>query len=80
VLFLGVDVRDSRSRAQSFLAAAGVTYPQVFDPDGSFALHLRLEGVQTRSWSTPPVMSSTAESASSARPTCEKVAKKAGTG
>jgi cytochrome c biogenesis protein CcmG/thiol:disulfide interchange protein DsbE len=45
VLFLGVDVKDSRSHAQSFLDAAGVTYPQVFDADGSFARLLRLQGV-----------------------------------
>lgn len=45
VLFLGVDVKDSRSHAKSFLAASGVTYPQVFDADGSFALFLRLQGV-----------------------------------
>jgi DsbE subfamily thiol:disulfide oxidoreductase len=45
VLFLGVDVKDSRSHALAFLADNGVDYPQVFDPDGTFALGLRLQGV-----------------------------------
>ena len=45
VLFLGVDVKDSRSHALTFLAQTGISYPQVSDPDGRFALDLRLLGV-----------------------------------
>jgi cytochrome c biogenesis protein CcmG/thiol:disulfide interchange protein DsbE len=45
VLFLGVDVKDSRSHALTFLAQTGISYPQVSDPDGRFALGLRLLGV-----------------------------------
>jgi len=45
VLFLGVDVKDSRSAARSFLARHGVSYPQVFDPDADLPLRLRLQGV-----------------------------------
>jgi len=45
VLFLGVDVRDSRSRALAFLAAHGVSYPQVYDEAGSVARAFRFAGV-----------------------------------
>lgn len=45
VLFLGVDVRDTRSHALAFLAYYGVSYPQVFDPAGRFPLSLHLAGV-----------------------------------
>jgi len=45
VLFLGVAVKDSRSAARAFLAQHGVSYAQVFDPDGDFPLQLRLQGV-----------------------------------
>lgn len=45
VLFLGVDVKDSRSHALAFLADHAVTYPQVFDARADLALRLRLQGV-----------------------------------
>ena len=45
VLFLGVDVRDSRSRALAFLAEHGVSYPQVYDEAGAAARALRFAGV-----------------------------------
>ncbi|HET7173318.1 MAG TPA: redoxin family protein [Nocardioidaceae bacterium] len=45
VLFLGVDVRDTRSRALAFLAYYGVSYAQVFDSGGRFPLSLHLAGV-----------------------------------
>ncbi len=45
VLFLGVDVLDSRSRATRFLAAHDATYPQVFDDRGRFARSLGFVGV-----------------------------------
>jgi DsbE subfamily thiol:disulfide oxidoreductase len=45
VAFLGVDVRDARSRALTFLAAHPVGYPQLFDPDGAVARALRFAGV-----------------------------------
>jgi cytochrome c biogenesis protein CcmG, thiol:disulfide interchange protein DsbE len=45
VLFLGVDSRDSRSAAMSFLASSNVTYPQVFDEAGTFAARIGLQGV-----------------------------------
>ena len=43
--FLGVDVRDSRSRALAFLGAHSVSYPQVFDEDGALARAFRFAGV-----------------------------------
>lgn len=45
VLFLGVDVRDSRPRALAFLAAHGISYPQVYDETGSVARAFRFAGV-----------------------------------
>ena len=45
VLFLGVAVRDSRSRALAFVSAHGVTYPQVFDERGQFPTAMRFAGV-----------------------------------
>jgi DsbE subfamily thiol:disulfide oxidoreductase len=45
VQFLGVDVRDSRSRATDFLTAHGVTYAQVYDAQGTFARALGFVGV-----------------------------------
>ena len=45
VLFLGVAVRDSRSRALAFVSAHGVTYPQVFDERGRFPRAMRFAGV-----------------------------------
>jgi cytochrome c biogenesis protein CcmG, thiol:disulfide interchange protein DsbE len=45
VLFLGVAVRDSRSRALAFLSAHGVTYPQVLDERGQFPEAMRFAGV-----------------------------------
>lgn len=45
VQFLGVDVKDSRSAARSFLARHGITYAQAFDADGDLPLRLRLQGV-----------------------------------
>lgn len=45
VQFLGVDVKDSRSAARLFLVGHGISYAQVFDPDGDLPLRLRLQGV-----------------------------------
>ena len=45
VLFLGVDVRDSRSRALAFLGDHGVSYPQVYDEAGAVARAFRFAGV-----------------------------------
>jgi cytochrome c biogenesis protein CcmG, thiol:disulfide interchange protein DsbE len=45
VLFLGVDTKDSPTRARTFLADHRVRYPQVSDQDGRFALALHLFGV-----------------------------------
>ncbi|HET7070175.1 MAG TPA: TlpA disulfide reductase family protein [Nocardioides sp.] len=45
VQFLGVDVKDSRSAAQSFLTKHGIGYAQVFDSHGDLPLRLRLQGV-----------------------------------
>jgi cytochrome c biogenesis protein CcmG/thiol:disulfide interchange protein DsbE len=45
VIFLGVDVKDSRSQALAFLGREKISYPQVFDDDGQFPLELRLQGV-----------------------------------
>lgn len=43
--FLGVDVRDSRARALTFLAAHPVGYPQLLDRDGELARAFRFAGV-----------------------------------
>jgi thiol-disulfide isomerase/thioredoxin len=45
VLFLGVDSRDTRSAALSFLASSNVTYPQVSDETGIFAARIGLQGI-----------------------------------
>lgn len=45
VLFLGVDSRDDRENALRFLAASGVTYPQVFDASATFALRVGTAGM-----------------------------------
>jgi thiol-disulfide isomerase/thioredoxin len=45
VQLLGVDVKDSRSAARSFLVRHGISYAQVFDPEGDLPLRLRLQGV-----------------------------------
>jgi thiol-disulfide isomerase/thioredoxin len=37
VTFVGVAERDSKSNARSFIAGHGVTYPSIFDDDGSLA-------------------------------------------
>lgn len=45
VLFLGVDVRDTRSHALAFLGSHAATYPQVFDKTGRFPTALGYVGV-----------------------------------
>lgn len=45
VAFIGVDVRDSRSRAVDLLAASGVEYPAAFDPRGALEAPYRLQGL-----------------------------------
>jgi thiol-disulfide isomerase/thioredoxin len=37
VTFVGVNEKDSRSAAKTFTRDQGVSYPSVFDPDGSLA-------------------------------------------
>jgi len=44
VQFLGVDVKDSRGGAASFLGSFGVTYPSLFDPPGAIETELSLLG------------------------------------
>jgi thiol-disulfide isomerase/thioredoxin len=44
-VFLGVDTKDSEADAWQFLAAAGVRYPQVVDPEGRLLAGLRLPGI-----------------------------------
>ena len=41
VQFLGVDVKDQRQLAQSFVDDVGATYPSLFDPRGEVALAFR---------------------------------------
>ncbi len=43
--FIGVDTRDERDAALRFLAANGVTFPQVFDSAARFALAVGAVGV-----------------------------------
>lgn len=38
VRFLGVDIRDGRDAAKSFVVEFGITYPSLFDPPGRVAL------------------------------------------
>ena len=38
VQFVGIDIRDERSKAQAFETGLGVTYPSFFDPTGRLAL------------------------------------------
>ncbi len=45
VQFVGVDTQDATDPAAEFLAAVGVTYPQVADLDGDLLDHLRLPGL-----------------------------------
>jgi thiol-disulfide isomerase/thioredoxin len=49
VRFVGVNVKDSRSAAASFLRDKGVTYPSLYDDDGSLAA----------SWPVPVTLPST---------------------
>ena len=44
VQFLGVDVKDSRGGATSFLGTFGVTYPSLFDPPGAIQTELGMLG------------------------------------
>jgi thiol-disulfide isomerase/thioredoxin len=39
VSFVGIDTRDERDKAKSFVEAKGITYPSIFDPAGSTALN-----------------------------------------
>lgn len=45
VTFLGVDTQDERGSAADFLAAFGVTYPQLSDPDGRLLHRLGSSGL-----------------------------------
>lgn len=45
VQFLGVDTKDGTAQAAAFLTKAGVTYPNVVDPDGDLLAHLRVPGL-----------------------------------
>lgn len=38
VQFVGIDIRDERSKAQAFETGLGVTYPSFFDPSGRLAM------------------------------------------
>jgi thiol-disulfide isomerase/thioredoxin len=44
VQFLGVDIMDSRSAAESFIVARSVPYPSVFDPSGAIRDRLGIIG------------------------------------
>jgi len=41
VTFVGVDIRDERSKAEAFAKAHGQDYPSLFDPPGSIALKFK---------------------------------------
>jgi cytochrome c biogenesis protein CcmG, thiol:disulfide interchange protein DsbE len=45
VLFLGIDSRDEHSTALRFLRSTAVSYPQVFDAQGTVARRLGIPGV-----------------------------------
>lgn len=41
VQFLGVDVRDQRNQARTYVGHYGIDYPSIFDPDSSTVLEFR---------------------------------------
>lgn len=47
VVFLGVDSKDQRGAARGFLRHYGITYPNLFDGDGSIRHALELRGFPT---------------------------------
>jgi thiol-disulfide isomerase/thioredoxin len=47
VAFLGVDVKDSRSRAGDLLEQFRVTYPAAYDPQGEIAAGFRVQAMPT---------------------------------
>lgn len=47
VAFLGVNERDNKAAAQSFVREVGITYPSVFDPDGRIAFLYGFVGLPT---------------------------------
>jgi thiol-disulfide isomerase/thioredoxin len=47
VRFLGVNSRDSRTDALAFQQTYGITYPSVFDPEGSLEARYRVFGIPT---------------------------------
>jgi cytochrome c biogenesis protein CcmG/thiol:disulfide interchange protein DsbE len=47
VAFVGVDVKDSRTRATDLLEETGVTYPAGYDPQGAVANGFRVQAMPT---------------------------------
>ena len=47
VTFIGIDEKDTRQAATSFLRSVGVTYSNGFDPNGTVGLSFLLEGTPT---------------------------------
>jgi cytochrome c biogenesis protein CcmG, thiol:disulfide interchange protein DsbE len=47
VAFLGVDVKDSRTRALDLLEEFAVTYPAAYDPQGEIAAAFRVQAMPT---------------------------------
>ena len=47
VAFVGVDVKDSRTRATDLLEEFGVTYPAAYDPQGEIAAGFRVQAMPT---------------------------------
>jgi cytochrome c biogenesis protein CcmG/thiol:disulfide interchange protein DsbE len=47
VAFVGVDVKDSRTRATDLIAEFGVDYPAAYDPQGQVAAGFRVQAMPT---------------------------------
>jgi cytochrome c biogenesis protein CcmG/thiol:disulfide interchange protein DsbE len=45
VVFVGIDIQDTRSDALNFLQTYGITYPNVVDPSGSVTINYGVTGV-----------------------------------
>ena len=74
VAFLGVDEKDSRAAAISFTHDQRVTYPSIFDPDGTLAAAWPAAGglpytfILDRTDALPSALSEVSHSSSSSRP------------
>jgi cytochrome c biogenesis protein CcmG/thiol:disulfide interchange protein DsbE len=45
IVFIGIDIQDTRSNGLSFLQTYGITYPNIVDTDGSVTINYGVTGV-----------------------------------